>query len=71
MSEEKQFLSVSEFGKKYNMDTGRIRRLIGEGRIHATKIGSQWIIPIDQVPPADKRIKSGKYRNWRKTDKAD
>lgn len=53
------------------MDTGRIRRLIGEGRIHATKIGSQWIIPIDQIPPADKRVKSDKYRNWRKTDKAD
>ncbi len=63
---ENEYLSVTQFAKKFNMDTGNIRHLIAQGRIPAVKIGNQWAIPSDAVPPADKRIKSGKYINWRK-----
>ena len=60
-----EYLSVSEFATKYGKDPGNIRRLIADGRIPAIKIGNQWAIPTDAVPPPDKRVKSGKYRNWR------
>ena len=61
------FLSVSEFAAKFGKDPGNIRRLIAQGRIPASKIGKQWVIPADATPPEDKRVKSGKYRNWRKS----
>lgn len=64
MSEK--YLSVTEFGEKYSMDVGRIRRLISEDRIPAIKIGKQWAIPVDATPPQDMRIKSGKYIGTRK-----
>lgn len=64
-----EYLSVTEFAKKYHKDPADVRRLIYDGRIPATKIGNQWAIPADTQPPADRRVKSGKYRNWRKPKK--
>lgn len=61
-----EYLSVSEFAAKYGKDVGNVRKLIAAGRIPAIKIGNQWAIPADATPPPDKRVKSGKYRNWRK-----
>lgn len=61
-----EFLSVSEFCEKYKKDPGNVRKLIQSGRIPAQKIGNQWAIPANAEPPADNRVKSGKYRNWRK-----
>lgn len=60
------FLSVSEFCALHGKDPGNVRRLIQQGRIPAQKIGSQWVIPAGAVPPADKRVKSGRYRGTRK-----
>lgn len=47
---------------------GRPQRpaLISEGRLPAVRVGSQWAIDSDTQPPPDKRVKSGKYKNWRK-----
>ena len=59
------FLSVTEFCEKFGKDPGNVRRLIQQGRIPAQRIGKQWAIPADVVPPADKRVKSGKYKDWR------
>ena len=64
--EEKNYLSVTEFAEKYKKDPADVRRLIYNKRIPAIKIGNQWAIPADTEPPPDKRVKSGKYRNWRK-----
>lgn len=63
-----QYLSVSEFAARYGKDPGNVRRLIAQGRIPAVKIGNQWAIPSGTQPPADKRVKTGKYRNLRKTN---
>ena len=60
------FLSVTEFAQKFGKDPGNVRRLIQQGRIPAQRIGSQWAIPADAEPPADRRIKSGQYKDWRK-----
>lgn len=62
-----EYLSVTQFCQKYNLDSGNVRRYISQGRIKATKIGNQWAIPSNEKPPTDKRIKSGKYLK----DKAD
>ncbi len=64
-----EYLSVSEFAAKYGKDPGNIRRLIADGRIPAIKIGNQWAIPADTDPPADKRIKSGRYLNRKSKDR--
>lgn len=61
-----EFLSVTEFCARHGKDPGNVRRLIQQGRIPAQRIGNQWAIPADAQPPADKRVKSGQYKNWRK-----
>ncbi len=63
---ENKFLSVTEWATLHGKDTGAVRKLIRDGRIPAMKVGRNWIIPADAQPPADKRVKSGKYRDWRK-----
>ena len=59
-------ISVSEFAAKFGKDVGNVRKLIQQGRIPAQKIGNQWVIPADAEFPADKRVKSGKYKDFRK-----
>ena len=61
-----EYLSVTEYAAKHGLDGGRIRTLIANGRIQAIKIGSQWAIPADTPKPPDNRVKSGKYKGWRK-----
>ena len=60
------YLSVSQWAALHGKDPGNVRRLIQQGRIPAEKVGNQWIIPADALPPADKRVKSGNYVDWRK-----
>lgn len=64
------YLSVSEFGKKHGIDRATINRLIKAGRIPAVKVGKQWCIPADTPRPEDRRVKTGKYRGWRKEKEA-
>ena len=63
---ENEYISVTQFAQKFGKDVGNVRKLIKDGRIPAIKIGNQWAIPADAEPPADNRVKSGEYRNWRK-----
>lgn len=63
---ENEYLSVTEFAALHHMDPGNVRRLILQERIPAIKIGNQWAIKKETQPPADKRVKTGKYRNARK-----
>ena len=63
---ENNFLSVSEWAQKYGYETASVRQMLIAGRLKGFKVGKQWVIPADAVPPEDSRVKSGKYRNWRK-----
>lgn len=63
---EAKYLSVAEWSKLHSKDPGNTRRLIQQKRIPAQKVGSQWVIAADVLPPPDKRVKSGKYKDWRK-----
>jgi excisionase family DNA binding protein len=60
------YMSVTQFAEMHGYDRGRVNRLIAQKRIPAIKIGNQWAIPADTPKPEDKRIKSGKYRGFRK-----
>lgn len=61
----KDYYSVTEYSKIVNKDPGNIRRKLLSGEIKGTKIGNQWVIPVGTAYPEDRRLKSGKYRNWR------
>ena len=65
---EQEYISVTQYSQKHNIDGGDVRRLIASGRISAIKIGNQWAIKADEPRPADMRVKSGKYKNWRKKE---
>jgi len=65
------YISVSEYAEKYGLYQQNIRRLISEGRIEASKIGNQWAIPDKEPRPEDRRVKSGRYKGWRKGTKGE
>jgi len=59
-------ISVTQYAQLHGQDTGRVRRLIAQGRIPAQKIGSQWAIEECTPWPLDQRVKTGQYKDWRK-----
>ena len=59
-------ITVSEYAQLTGKDPGNIRRMLASGRLEGIKIGNQWVIPSNAVYPADRREKTGKYRNWRR-----
>lgn len=59
------FYTVTQYAKLLGKDPGNIRRQLINGALKGKKIGNQWVIPNDVEYPADKRIKSGDYHNWR------
>jgi len=60
------YISVTEYCNIHSLERGNVNRMINAGRIPAVKIGNQWAIPAGTPRPEDKRVKSGKYRDWRK-----
>ena len=65
-------LTIKEASLIWGISVRRITVLCNEGRIvGAKKIAGAWLLPKDAEKPADARIKSGKYTDWRnKTDMA-
>lgn len=61
-----EYVSVSQYAQMVGKDPGNIRRMLINGTLAGEKIGNQWVLPKNTVFPADRRVKSGKYRNWRK-----
>jgi len=68
---ETEYISVTQYCQKHGLDVGNVRKQIASGRINAIKIGNQWAIKSDEPRPADMRVKSGKYINWRKPKESD
>ena len=64
-----ELLSVAQWAERCGKDGSYTRRLISEGRLPAVRVGSQWVIDSDTQPPPDKRVKSGKYKSWRKSQR--
>lgn len=61
------FLTVSAWGKKHGKTRHSIHKAINAGLLpEAIWAGTCWIIPADTPYPADRREKTGEYKNWRK-----
>ena len=61
------YLTIKEVAKKWNLTERRVQIMCSEGAIEGvTRFGKSWAIPEDAERPADGRVKSGKYKNWRK-----
>lgn len=61
------YMSISEAAEMWNVSSRRIHVYCSEGRIEgAAKLGREWAIPTSAKKPADKRVVTGSYRNWRK-----
>ena len=59
------FYTVSQYAAIFGKDSGNIRRMLINGTLEGEKVGNQWLIPKTAKPSEDRRLKSGKYRNWR------
>lgn len=60
------YMRISEVAELWGISTRRVTILCQQGRIDgASKFGNVWAIPDTAQKPADRRVKSGKYRNWR------
>jgi hypothetical protein len=61
------YLTINEVAEKWNLTPRRVQKMCSEGLIDGvTKFGKSWAIPADLERPEDRRVKSGKYRDWRK-----
>lgn len=60
-----EYYTVSKYAKVSGKDPGNIRRMLIKGTLEGEKIVSQWLISKGTEYPEDRRVKSGKYRNWR------
>ena len=66
----KGYKTIKETAKEWNISTRRLQVLCSDGRIEgAAKLGREWAIPVNAEKPSDKRVVSGKYKNWRKPTK--
>lgn len=67
------FLTVKQVAEKWEMSVRNVQNLCAAGKIDgAVKFGNAWAIPENCEKPADGRIVSGDYKNWReRTNKTD
>lgn len=60
------YLTINEISKKWGLTKRQVQKMCAEGKIPgASKFGINWAIPENAEKPKDKRIKTGKYKNWR------
>lgn len=64
-------ISIKEYAEKHSVAQVTVRQSCARGRFKtAQKIGANWVIDSDE-PYTDKRVKSGKYVDWRKKKEND
>lgn len=64
------YLTIREKSKQWNISERALQAMCAEGKVQgATKFGRSWAIPNSSERPADGRVLSGKYVNWRKEKK--
>ena len=64
------YMTIKETAEAWGVTPRRVQTLCEEGRIEgAMKFGRDWAIPSSVSKPADKRVTTGEYRNWRKKGK--
>ncbi len=60
------YLTVKETAERWGINPRTVQTMCNDGRIpDAKKFGKLWAIPESMEKPTDKRIVSGKYKDWR------
>lgn len=66
----KEYMTVRETAEKWGITIRSVQLMCTNNRIDGVvKFGKSWAIPINAERPADRRVISGQYRNWRKNRK--
>jgi len=61
------YVTVNDMAERWNLSPRTVQIMCAEGRIGGvTRFGNAWAIPSDAKKPADNRVVSGKYKDWRK-----
>ena len=62
------YMTIKEASEKWGLGNRWVNSMCQDGRIPgAQKFGNAWAIPADMEKPSyDRRIKNGKYKDWRK-----
>lgn len=63
-----KYVTVKEFANLNGILPNTVRQKILRGSLKAVKVGRDWLIEKD-APYIDNRVKSGKYKDWRKNMK--
>ena len=66
------YMTIKETAELWGVSSRWIQTLCTRGDIEgAVKFGYVWAIPRSAEKPIDKRIVTGKYRNWRNNSKVE
>ena len=61
------YMTIKEAAEKWGVSIRRVQKLCEENKVPGlTKFGRSWAIPRSALKPADGRVTTGQYRNWRK-----
>ena len=61
------YATVQEMAEKWGLNERTVQTMCATGKIEGlTKFGRSWAIPKDTDKPADHRVKSGNYKDWRR-----
>ncbi len=59
------YITVAEYAKLHGRLPDSVKQKINRGTLPAKNIGGRWLVKKDE-PYTDERVKSGKYKDWRK-----
>lgn len=60
------YMTAAQAADKWGVSVRTVQTLCSKGKIEgAYKMANVWIIPEDTDYPSDRRVKTGKYVNWR------
>lgn len=63
------YKTVNELAVEWGVNPRTIQTMCIDGRIKgAVKFGRDWAVPEDVERPTDRRVVSGKYKDWRKKE---
>ena len=60
------YIPLSEYADRSGVDASGLRRKLAAGEMDGIKISRSWFVPKSTPDAADGRVKSGKYKDWRK-----
>ncbi len=62
------YMTIKEACEKWGLSNRWVNTMCHNGKIEGAQLfGGVWAIPSDtEKPTQDRRMKSGKYKNWRK-----